>query len=51
VKLAGEMERYVFILQRVGPGKLTPHEARKKAEAERDEAMAELAKLKEAACA
>jgi hypothetical protein len=48
VKLAGELERYVFILQRVGPGRLTPHEARKKAEAERDQALAELASLKEA---
>jgi hypothetical protein len=45
VKLAGEFERYVFILQRVGPGKLTPHQARKKAEAERDKALAELAAL------
>jgi hypothetical protein len=51
VKLAGEMERYVFILQRLGAGNLSPREARRKAGAERDEAMAELAKLKEAACA
>lgn len=34
VKLAGELERYVFVCQRVG--KLTPHEARQRAEAERD---------------
>ena len=46
VKLAGEADRYAFILQRVGPGKLTPHEARKKAEAERDDALAELAELR-----
>lgn len=38
VKLAGEFERYTFILQRVGPGKLTPHEARKKAENRADAA-------------
>ncbi len=49
VKLAGEVERYAFILQRVGPGKLTPHEARRRAEAERDQALAELAQLKAAA--
>lgn len=40
VKLAGELDRYVFVLQRVGG--LTPHEARMKAEAERDEAIAEM---------
>ncbi|RCG27228.1 hypothetical protein DQ384_26275 [Sphaerisporangium album] len=34
VGLAGEAERFVFILQRVG--KVTPHEARSQAEAERD---------------
>ncbi|MER7213147.1 hypothetical protein ABT340_39300 [Streptosporangium sp. NPDC000239] len=37
---AGEPERYALIVQRVG--KLTPHEARQRAEAERDEALAEL---------
>ncbi|MEV0616153.1 hypothetical protein AB0I81_22760 [Nonomuraea sp. NPDC050404] len=35
IKLAGEVERFAFVLQRVG--KLTPHEARQKAETERDE--------------
>jgi hypothetical protein len=34
VKLAGEVEGFAFVLQRVG--KLTPHEARQQAEAERD---------------
>lgn len=34
VGLAGEVERYALIVQRVG--KLTPHEARRQAEAERD---------------
>ena len=34
VKAAGEVERYAFTVQRVG--KLTPHEAREQAEAERD---------------
>jgi hypothetical protein len=48
VKLAGELVRYVFILQKIAPGTLTPHEARKKAEAERDQALAELARLREA---
>jgi hypothetical protein len=48
VKLAGDVERYAFILQRVGPGRLTPHEARRKAEAERDEAVAEVARLRDA---
>lgn len=45
-KIAGEFERYVFILQRVGPGKLTPHEARKKAEAEVERLTDENAILK-----
>ncbi|TDD54566.1 hypothetical protein E1286_05080 [Nonomuraea terrae] len=35
VSLAGEVEEYAFTLQRVG--KLTPHEARQRAERERDE--------------
>jgi hypothetical protein len=39
VKLAGEAERFVFILQRVGPGKLTPHEARKQADERADAAV------------
>lgn len=38
LKLAGEMERYVFTVQRAG--KVTPHEARVKAERERDDARA-----------
>lgn len=38
VKAAGEWERYVFTVQRAG--KLTPHEARKRAETERDELRA-----------
>lgn len=44
VKLAGELDRYVLTVQRAG--KLTPHEARVKAEEERDAARAELAALK-----
>lgn len=39
VKLAGELERYAFTLQRVGA--LTPHEARVRAEQERDELLQE----------
>jgi hypothetical protein len=39
VKVAESLERYVFILQRVGPGTLTPHEARQHAETERDDAL------------
>jgi hypothetical protein len=42
-------EHGTLILQRVGPGKLAPDEASRKAEAERDEALAELVRLKEAA--
>lgn len=40
VKAAGELDRYVFTVQRAG--KLTPHEARQQAEAERDALRAEL---------
>lgn len=43
VSAAGEVERFVFTVQRAG--KLTPHEARRKAEAERDEAVALCANL------
>lgn len=39
VKVAESSDRYVFILQRVGFGKLTPHEARLKAEAERNSVL------------
>lgn len=38
IKAAGEFERYVFTVQRAG--KLTPHEARRQAEAERDAVVA-----------
>lgn len=37
VKVAESPETYAFVLQRVAPGALTPHEARRKAEAERDQ--------------
>jgi hypothetical protein len=40
VGLAGETERYVLIVQRAG--KLTPHQARRNAETERDTALAHL---------
>jgi hypothetical protein len=40
VGLAGERERYALIVQRVG--QLTPHEARRQAEGERDEVAARL---------
>lgn len=43
VKAAGEVERYVFTVQRAG--RVTPHEARLAAEAERDEAWAEVERL------
>lgn len=43
IKAAGEFDRYVFTVQRAG--KLTPHEARQAAEADRDAAHAELAEL------
>jgi hypothetical protein len=32
-QLTGQVERFAFILQRIAPGTLTPHEARQKAEA------------------
>lgn len=47
LKLAGEMDRYVFTVQRAG--KLTPHEARVKAEQERDRLRAELETARQAA--
>ncbi|WP_031166034.1 hypothetical protein [Streptosporangium roseum] len=43
VSLAGEFERFALIVQRVG--RLTPHEARKRAEAERDELRTLLERL------
>ena len=43
VKVAESPEEYVLIVQRAG--KLTPHEARKRAETERDAALAEVARL------
>lgn len=43
-KAAGDYQRYAFTCQKVG--KLTPHEARRKAEAERDEALAEVERLR-----
>lgn len=45
VKLAGELDRYVFRLQRAG--KLTPHEARVQAEERAGAAAAELARIRE----
>jgi hypothetical protein len=46
VKAAGEVERYVFTVQRAG--RLTPHEARQRAESERDQATAELVRVRAA---
>lgn len=43
VKVAESPETFAFVLQRVAPGALTPHEARQKAEAERDALITELA--------
>jgi hypothetical protein len=37
-------QRYSFVVQKAG--KLTPHEARKRAEVERDEAYAEVERLR-----
>lgn len=45
LKLAGEIERYAFVLQRVG--KLTPHQARMQAEARADEAERAVTRLRE----
>ncbi|MFF7249964.1 hypothetical protein ACFZBU_39450 [Embleya sp. NPDC008237] len=42
VKVAESPEQYAFILQRVAPGALTPHQAREAAETERDAALAEI---------
>lgn len=46
IKAAGEWERYVFTVQRVG--KVTPHEARRAAEAEVEQLRARLAELETA---
>lgn len=46
VKVAESPETFAFTLQRVG--KLTPHQARQKAEAERDKALATLQAVREA---
>lgn len=45
VKLAGEIDRYAFVLQRVG--KVTPHQARMQAEERADRAEEEAAQLRE----
>ncbi|MEU4825080.1 hypothetical protein AB0H37_24680 [Actinomadura sp. NPDC023710] len=45
VKLAGEVDRYAFVLQRVG--KVTPHQARMQAEERADRAEEEAAQLRE----
>lgn len=47
-KAAGEFERYALVVQRAG--KLTPHEARRRAEAERDAALAQVVAVR-ALCA
>jgi hypothetical protein len=47
VKVAESPERFAFVLQRVAPGALTPHEARQKAEAERDQHAAAIARVRE----
>jgi hypothetical protein len=41
VKVAESPERYAFVLQRVAPGALTPHQARQRAEARIIRAIAE----------
>lgn len=46
VKVGESPERFAFILQRVAFGALTPHEARQKAERERDEARAALERVR-----
>jgi len=43
-RAAGDWQRYAFTCQKVG--KLTPHEARRKAEAERDELRDEVERLR-----
>lgn len=41
-RLAGQVERFAFVVQRVAPGKLTPHEARQAAETAAKLALAAL---------
>lgn len=48
VKVAESPELYTFVVQRHGRGVLTPHEARQKAEQERDEALVVLQEVREA---
>lgn len=45
VKVGESPERFAFVLQRVAPGALTPHQAREQAEAERDGVYRERAHL------
>lgn len=45
VKIAERPEKYILTVQRTEAGKLTPHEARLRAEAERDQARAQLRAL------
>lgn len=48
VKIAESPEVYTLVVQRHGPGVMTPHEARQKAERERDEAQAVVARVRDA---
>lgn len=47
VKVAESPELYTIVVQRHAPGALTPHEARQKAEAERNSAWEQLSRLRE----
>ena len=47
VKVAESPELYTLVVQRHGPGVLTPHEARQKAEAERDRLAGLVAAVRE----
>jgi hypothetical protein len=46
VKIAESPEVYTLVVQRHAPGALTPHEARQRAETERDQALAEAEQLR-----
>lgn len=46
VKVAESPEMYTIVIQRHAPGALTPHEARQKAEAERDRLLKCIAKVR-----